>query len=111
MDDPWPVLRGAGVPLRAVTEVAEAATPTVEAVASAALAQWTWRETLAPRERDALLAWLCAWTSHYPTSFNEAFGEAAEAIRAGLHPDDSDASRHIKLRRLALANLAAWMQP
>jgi len=57
-------------------------------------------------EREALAAWLCAWNSHWPRSFRERLsGEGFHGL-ALLSRYDLDLGRHVKLRRIAVANLA-----
>ena len=57
-------------------------------------------------EREALAAWLCAWRSHWPTSFEDRLAPEGRDALARLDLPKLDRGRHIKLRRIALANLA-----
>ncbi len=102
MSDDWQILHRAGVPLAgtrigAAPEVAEI----VAAVHHVLSAQ------LAPRERDALAAFVAAWRQHWPTSFASGFGSAAGRISTWAAQACADHGRFLKLRRIALANLAS----
>ena len=52
-----------------------------------------------------LLAWLSAWSRHWPTRFAEVMGDLAE-ILDNLQDRLDDENRYLKLRRIALENLA-----
>lgn len=58
------------------------------------------------RDAEALAAWLIAWRDHWPTSFAGAFAADLIGVRAWADAHARDAGRRIKLRRIALANLA-----
>lgn len=62
--------------------------------------------TLAPTERLALLAWLAAFHHHWPVRFRESLGEAGNRLLADLHRRPFDANHYLKLRRIAVDNLA-----
>ena len=53
-----------------------------------------------------LLAWLRAWRHHWPARFAEVFGCLQPEILAGLQERLDDRNRYLKLRRIAIANLA-----
>jgi hypothetical protein len=55
---------------------------------------------------ELLLAWLRAWQHHWPTSFAHAFGELGTAAVDRLSSRVTDAGRYLKLRRIAIDNLA-----
>ncbi len=62
---------------------------------------------LAPSGRDseALAAFVFAWHHHWPDSFAASFADAVEVIDwAARHAIDDN--RYLKLRRIALENLA-----
>jgi hypothetical protein len=106
MRDSWEVLHRGGVPLAG--ERADVACPSATDLARAA------RDALAgndgaPREREALGAWLRAWAWHWPTSFAASFGDDSEAILAWARAATSDHGRYLKLRRLATARLACLL--
>jgi hypothetical protein len=60
---------------------------------------------LAPRMRTSLLAWLRAWASSFPTSFDAAFGDDAASVLAQAAEGVDDADRYLKLRRIAREKL------
>jgi len=98
MADPWQILRDAGLPVASartdrVPSVTELAAAVREAIAGAPIG----------RDAEALAAFVLAWSQHWPSSF-AAVGD--DAILDWAHRNCSDADRYLKLRRLALANLA-----
>jgi hypothetical protein len=60
---------------------------------------------LEPRRRDPLRAWLRGFRHHWPQRFAEILGPAGEACLDQM-PEPDDANRYLKLRRIAIANLA-----
>jgi len=52
-------------------------------------------------------AWAAALAHHWPSRFGALFGSAGPALVAGLRARVSDRNRFLKLRRIAIANLAA----
>lgn len=61
---------------------------------------------VAGRERDALVAFIDAWRQHWPSSFAAALRERAEVVTRWAGSQHGDEGRRLKLRRIALANLA-----
>lgn len=59
------------------------------------------------RDAEALAAWLFAWHDHWPAAFALGFGVAATTIVEWATAAIRDDGRYIKLRRIALENLAA----
>ena len=60
-----------------------------------------------PREREALAAFVLAWADQWPRTFaRELAGDADELVR-WAEATASDADRRIKLRRIAIENLAS----
>lgn len=57
---------------------------------------------------DALLAWLRALRHHWPGRFAELAGEPGARLIETLEPA-SDPNRTLKLRRIAIENLARWV--
>jgi hypothetical protein len=97
---PWQTLRDGGVPLvaavsGAATTIDELAAATVAAVADAP----------AGREAEALDAWWFAWHHHWPDDFRRAFGDG-DRLLAWAAAQLQDTDRYLKLRRIAIANLA-----
>jgi hypothetical protein len=84
------------VPLGPVTENAEAIRGAVGRLVMG---------TMDPTETDVLAAWLSAFSHHFPSAFAEMLGEIGEASLRMLAPK-IDRNRYLKLRRIALANLA-----
>ena len=101
MTDAWQILRDGGLPLaepqsgkrRSPAELAHAAQRAI---------------AMRPRGRDAdaLAAWLVAWHAHWPSSFARELGPDAAGVLSWARSQISDDNRYLKLRRLALANLA-----
>jgi hypothetical protein len=101
MDRAWQILRDGGLPLamqasgqrRSETELAAAVR---EAIASEP----------AGRDAEALAAYVLAWHQHWPRAFAAALGADAGATVAWANEHAIDANRYLKLRRIALENLA-----
>jgi len=95
--DAWQILHDAGLPMaRSRTCVSHDAAAIAGAI----------REVMpaaSGRDAEALAAFILAWRSHWPTSFASALGEAVVAWAEG---HAIDRGRYIKLRRIAIANLA-----
>lgn len=51
-------------------------------------------------------AWLSAWEHHWPASFEETFTSSGLELLAGLRASVPDANHYLKLRRIAIENLA-----
>jgi hypothetical protein len=58
------------------------------------------------RDRDALSAFVLAWRRQWPRSFARAFGANASSVAGWADAAVTDASRYIKLSRIAMAHLA-----
>jgi hypothetical protein len=56
-----------------------------------------------------LLAWLRAWQQHWGTSFRSTLGERGAAIIDDLRSRLDDENRYLKLRRIAIENLAGLL--
>lgn len=101
MVDAWQILRDGGLPLamgrserrRAAGELAQAAHAAIASEPSG-------------REAEALAAFVLAWQQHWPTSFNSAHGARAAGVLAWARDHTLDENRYLKLRRIALENLA-----
>lgn len=63
-------------------------------------ARWT------PEELVPYAAWLSAWAHHWPTRFRAVFGDEGRKLERRLRAGVVDANRYIKLRRIAIQNLA-----
>ncbi len=53
-----------------------------------------------------LLAWLRAWRHHWAACFIETFGAAGDELIGELRARLDDQNRYLKLRRIAIQNLA-----
>lgn len=101
MSEVWQILRDGGLPL-AIERSGVTRTPRELAIATrAAIAE-------APRGRDAeaLSAFVFAWHQHWPASFATELGLYAEGVVEWAARTVTDANRYLKLRRIALENLA-----
>jgi hypothetical protein len=101
VNDPWQILRAGGVPLalpstRTRVRADELATATRAAIAT--------RPT--GRDAEALAAWIFAWQQHWPRSFAAHLDCDAAAVTEWAAQYTVDANRYVKLRRIALENLA-----
>ena len=62
-----------------------------------------------PRDVAALLAWLRAWQHHWPSHFRATLGDEGDRIAERLRARLDDENRYLKLRRIAIENLAAML--
>lgn len=63
-------------------------------------------QLLGERGQVALLAYLRAFRHHWPAAFGELLGEEGEKTIAELSARRVDPNRYLKLRRIAIENLA-----
>lgn len=56
--------------------------------------------------RAVLLAWLEAWRHHWPSAFERELGNSAAELCDSLRELPFDENRYLKLRRIAVENLA-----
>ena len=99
--DPWQILRAGGVPL-----ALPASDRRVEAKDLAAATRAVIEAQPTGRDAEALAAWLFAWQHHWPQSFAAALADDATAVVEWAGRHIVDANRYLKLRRIALENLA-----
>jgi hypothetical protein len=99
--DPWQILRAGGVPLALPLMGLKVCAEDLAIATRAAIA-----EQPSGRDADALVAWIFAWQHHWPQSFADKLGADAEAVSAWATGHPIDANRYLKLRRIALENLA-----
>jgi len=59
-----------------------------------------------PPKATPLLAWLSAWRHHWPEHFEKTLGPTGHATIERLRASLGDPNRYLKLRRIAIANLA-----
>lgn len=101
MSDAWQILRDAGLPLampvsETVRSLEELAAATREAIAQQPVG----------RDAEALAAFVFAWHQHWPDSFARGLGGDAGSVVAWAARNAVDEDRYLKLRRIALENLA-----
>lgn len=105
MSDGWKVLLDAGVPFGAIRPApARLQSAVVRAAAKQLLPSV---EKLDRRERDALYAWLRGFHRHWPKQFKRVLGSDGAKLLAKLEQDPPDPNRYLKLKRIAVENLAA----
>jgi hypothetical protein len=63
-------------------------------------------DQLAPAVRESFLAWLRAFQHHWPDQFVQLLGQYGADLIARLTTLDFDPNRYLKLRRIAIENLA-----
>ncbi|HEY1818036.1 MAG TPA: hypothetical protein VGG74_37090 [Kofleriaceae bacterium] len=100
MVDAWQILRDAGVPIVGPITGIRPAREDVVASTRVAVADATGRDA------DALAAWVLAWHAHWPRSFAASFPDDGDAIAGWATSCVTDANRYLKLRRIAIENLA-----
>ena len=101
MSEVWQILRDGGLPL-AIERSGVTRTACELAIATrAAIA-----ETPRGRDAEALSAFVFAWQQHWPASFATELGLDAGAVIEWAARAAIDANRYLKLRRIALENLA-----
>ncbi|MBN2195972.1 MAG: hypothetical protein JW751_24355 [Polyangiaceae bacterium] len=61
---------------------------------------------LEPRLREPVYAWLAAFRHHFPGAFARELGSTGDALLAKLAAETLDRNRCLKLRRIAVENLA-----
>jgi hypothetical protein len=101
MTDAWQILRDFGLPTatspsglkRATRELGPA---TLAAVASAPTG----------RDAEALAAFVFAWQHHWPETFATELAADTTAVLEWAERNRADDNRYLKLRRIAIENLA-----
>lgn len=100
----WKALVEAGVPVGTARSVPRHLDR--ERIREAVRALAAGEERVEAGDVEPLLAWLRAWRRHWPESFAALGADGPRLIRQ-LEGRPLDRNRYLKLRRLALANLAA----
>jgi hypothetical protein len=104
MEGAWETLRRAGVPDGPLRPLASG--PVDWDAVAAAVAEVVAEGVTQAAARDALVAWLGALRSHWPSRAGALLArvptEGVEALAAG----SPDPNRYLKLRRIALAHLS-----
>ncbi len=104
MDEAWRILTEAGLPDGAlrpapVTLDAQRLRGALEEVTSGL-------DQLETRQLELLQAWLKGWRHHWPRRFTEILGRAGDRCYHQVAHAAVDANRYLKLRRIAIENLA-----
>jgi hypothetical protein len=96
------ILERAGVPLGAVR------LPPRSLPDDASLREALMRASLDPAAfpPEALLAWLRAFQHHFAPAFERVLGDTGRELIARLDGPRIDRNRYVKLRRIAIENLA-----
>lgn len=106
MPSAWDLLKKAGLPLGPAALFSPADLPSDSVLARTLFSmppdQWS------EREAAAVAAWLGAWQSGWPTSFERVFGARGGHLKFQLLTQ-VDEGRYLKLRRIAHANLGRWL--
>lgn len=103
MDDAWRTLHRAGLPLAGRRH---GPPPPPEEMARC-VRELVRNSSGAGREREALAAFVLAWADHWPSSFRRHFPDDGSRLVAWAEAIADDADRRIKLRRIAIENLAS----
>lgn len=102
MRSPWQTLRDGGLPLAADRS---GASPTVNELADATQAAVAEEPT--GRDGEALAAFVFAWHHHWPRVFQAVFEDGGASLLTWAEQQFSDDGRYVKLRRIAIENLAS----
>jgi hypothetical protein len=109
MTGDWETLIDAGLPDGAIRQKPRPPLP-VERIVQALVRVAADLNGMGPREREPLAAWLRAWQHHWPTQFRQLLGATGEQclrqLQEGAPPDPN---RYLKLRRIAVENLAGLL--
>ncbi len=97
----WQILRDGGLPLAIEGSQTQRRPSELAAALRDAVA-----EAPEGRAAEALAAFVFAWHHHWPGSFADELGAAASSILRWASAAAIDDNRYVKLRRLAVENLA-----
>jgi hypothetical protein len=100
MSDPWQILRDGGLPLAMARGPGRPTERDLAAAVELAIAQEPTR-----REAEALAAFVSAWHHHWEVGFRQAFADPRSLLE-WARGQIVDVDRYLKLRRIAIANLA-----
>lgn len=103
MTEAWHILEIAGVPLGPPNSAAPAK-PSAQVLCGALTALKP--TDLTNAQADALHAWLEAFSHHWPAQFRQMLGDNGARWLLALRKRGTDANRFLKLRRIAIAELA-----
>jgi hypothetical protein len=99
VDDALQLLRDAGLPLAMPRRMVSLAPAVIAGAVRRVIA-----EAPTGRVRDALAAYIGAWADHWPETFARVLDDEVSTWARLVANDDRD--RYLKLRRIALENLA-----
>jgi hypothetical protein len=103
MADAWQILRDGGLPL-AIAGSGTRSPPHPRQLAAAIRAAIAGAP--AARDAEALAAYVFAWHHHWPACFAHELGDSAAEVLAWASASAIDDDRYLKLRRIAVENLA-----
>ncbi len=103
----WDLLMQLGLPDGAVRPVPKG--PFDPGRAVAAVREVAQRTSLETAQVAPLLAWLRAWQHHWGEHFARTLGAEGAALIRRLQRRLDDPDRYLKLRRIAIENLAALL--
>src|SRR3954465_6535998 len=106
MPTAWEILCAAGVPDGAVRPPPSGPLPAAEVTGALAALVDAGFVGLSPVQRVCLLAWLRAFRHNWPRRFDAILGGVGAAAIAALPDAEADPNRYLKLRRIAIENLA-----
>jgi len=98
VSETWQILRDGGLPLAIEGSGQRPSQARLASAVRAAVA-----ERPGGRDAEALAAFIFAWQQHWPKSFRTLLSDELLAWAQDQLPDDN---RYLKLRRIALENLA-----
>jgi hypothetical protein len=101
MESPWQILRDGGLPVAAPCSGTRRTSAELAAATRTAIA-----EEPCGRAAEALAAFVLAWRAHWPTSFAAVFVLDAPSVIGWAERNVADDGRYLKLRRIAVENLA-----
>lgn len=105
MEEPWKTLEAAGLPDGPVRPAPRRGDFDGIRAALAAIDP----AALDDAQAAALQAWLRAWRHHWPSRFEAELGERGDDVLAALAGRALDENRYLKLRRIAVENLAGFL--
>ena len=105
MERAWRILHRAGLPLAGERTGAAPGALEMAACVQECITELGTRGR--PREREALAAFVLAWRDQWPRTFARAFDADAATTLRWAELAATDANRRIKLRRIAIENLAS----
>jgi hypothetical protein len=109
MSAPWEVLCRWGVPAGAVRPLPDGAFPGAQIANAVAELGAGGFASLDETQRECLLAWLQAFGHHWPHRYAVVLGGQGPEAVARLRASPFDPDRYLKLRRIAVQNLAATL--